>query len=259
MLDALTQGALEDAAERRKALPLHVLERLAHEARTPLDAVAALQRPVDGVHIIAEVKRASPSKGHLAAIPEPAVLARAYQDGGATAISVLTEQRRFLGSLDDLRAVRDAVDVPVLRKDFIADEYQLLEARAAGADLVLLIVAVLSDEQLATLHERATGLGLSVLVEVHTAGEVERAVAAGARIIGVNTRDLQTFTMHPERFGELRPAIPDGIVAVAESGVSSVADVALYRSAGADAVLVGEALVRDGEPSQRVREFRSAS
>ncbi|MFC7430323.1 MULTISPECIES: indole-3-glycerol phosphate synthase TrpC [unclassified Agrococcus] len=259
MLDALTAGALEDAEARRGDLPYDELEAIARASRQPIDVVALLSQPIDGIHVIAEVKRASPSKGRIADIPEPASLATAYAAGGASVISVLTEGRRFLGTLDDLRAVRAAVDVAVLRKDFLASRYQLLEARAAGADLVLLIVAALDDETLADLHAYALELGLSVLVEVHDADEVRRALAVGARIVGVNTRDLQTFAMHPERFAELRPLIPDGVVAVAESGVRSVDDVAAFRAAGAHAVLVGEALVRDGAPAERVAAFRSAS
>ncbi|WP_306233301.1 indole-3-glycerol phosphate synthase TrpC [Agrococcus beijingensis] len=262
MLDALTAGALEDAARRRESLPTDRLEAMALQSRTPLDAVTILATPKPdsaGPHIIAEVKRASPSKGALADIPEPAVLAAAYQAGGASAISVLTEERRFLGSLDDLRAVRAEVTIPVLRKDFIADEYQLLEARAFGADIVLLIVASLAPARLVELHRFATSLGLSVLVEVHDEREIDAALDAEARILGVNTRDLKTFTMHPERFAELRARIPAGTVAVAESGVRSVADVARYRQDGADAVLVGEALVTDGDPRSRVAEFGRAS
>lgn len=262
MLDALTAGALEDAARRRAALPADRLETIALSTPTPLDAAAILGTPKpdsDGPHIIAEVKRASPSKGALADIPEPASLAARYQAGGASAISVLTEERRFLGSLDDLRAVRAAVSVPVLRKDFIADEYQLLEARAFGADLALLIVASLEPARLAQLHRFATGLGLSVLVEVHDEHEIDAALEAGARILGVNTRDLKTFTMHPERFAELRARIPADVVAVAESGVRDATDVARYRRDGADAVLVGEALVTDGDPESRVAEFGRAA
>ncbi|MFA4841957.1 MAG: indole-3-glycerol phosphate synthase TrpC, partial [Agrococcus sp.] len=258
MLDALTAGALEDAARRRSALPADRLETIALSTPTPLDAAAILGTPKadsDGPHIIAEVKRASPSKGPLADIPEPASLAARYQAGGASAISVLTEERRFLGSLDDLRAVRAAVSLPVLRKDFIADEYQLLEARAFGADLALLIVASLEPARLAQLHAFATQLGLSVLVEVHDEHEIDAALDAGARILGVNTRDLKTFSMHPERFAELRARIPAGVVAAAESGVRDATDVARYRRDGADAVLVGEALVTDGDPESRVAEF----
>lgn len=262
MLEALTAGALEDAARRRETMPLERLEALARSSRQPLDVAAILAAPKldsDGPHIIAEVKRASPSKGALADIPDPAVLAAQYQAGGASVISVLTEERRFLGSLDDLRAVRAAVQIPVLRKDFIADEYQLLEARAFGADMVLLIVASLEPARLVELHDFATGLGLSVLVEVHDEREIDAALAADARILGVNTRNLKTFTMHPERFAQLRARIPAGTVAVAESGVRDVSDVARYRKDGADAVLVGEALVTDGDPASRVAEFGRAS
>lgn len=262
MLDALTAGALEDAARRRESLPTARLESIALSTPSPRDAVAILGTPKhdsDGPHIIAEVKRASPSKGPLADIPEPASLAARYAAGGASAISVLTEERRFLGSLDDLQAVRAAVSVPVLRKDFIADEYQLLEARAFGADMALLIVASLEPRRLAELHSFATELGLSVLVEVHDEHEIDAALEIDARILGVNTRDLKTFTMHPDRFGELRARIPAGTVAVAESGVTEVDDVARYRRDGADAVLVGEALVTHGDPEARVAEFGRAS
>ncbi|SDR66779.1 indole-3-glycerol phosphate synthase TrpC [Agrococcus carbonis] len=262
MLDALTAGALEDAAQRRESLPTARLESIALATPQPRDAAAILGTPKadsDGPHIIAEVKRASPSKGPLADIPEPAALAARYEAGGASAISVLTEGRRFLGSLEDLQAVRAAVSLPVLRKDFIADEYQLLEARAFGADLALLIVASLEPARLEQLHRFATDLGLSVLVEVHDEREIDAALAVDARILGVNTRDLKTFTMHPERFAELRERIPAGTVAVAESGVREAADVARYRRDGADAVLVGEALVTHGDPEARVAEFGRAS
>ncbi len=262
MLDALTAGALEDAARRRESLSADRLESIALSTPAPLDAAAILGTPKtdsDGPHIIAEVKRASPSKGPLADIPEPASLAARYAAGGASAISVLTEGRRFLGSLEDLQAVRAAVAVPVLRKDFIADEYQLLEARAFGADLALLIVASLEPQRLAELHRFALELGLSVLIEVHDEREIDVALEIDARILGVNTRDLKTFTMHPERFAELRARIPAGTVAVAESGVREAADVARYRRDGADAVLVGEALVTDGDPEARVAEFGRAS
>ena len=262
MLDALTAGALEDAARRRELVPADRLESIALAMPAPIDAAAILGTPKtdsDGPHIIAEVKRASPSRGPLADIPEPASLAARYEAGGASAISVLTEERRFLGSLDDLQAVRAAVSLPVLRKDFIADEYQLLEARAFGADMALLIIASLEPARLAELHRFALELGLSVLVEVHDEREIDTALEIDARILGVNTRDLKTFTMHPGRFGELCTRIPAGTVAVAESGVRSADDVARYRRDGADAVLVGEALVTDGDPEARVAEFGRAS
>lgn len=254
LLRELTEGAVEDAKKRERDLPFESLLRRAKAARQPIDVVRAL-RPAERVHVIAEVKRASPSKGRLSDIPDPADLAGEYERGGASCISVLTESRRFMGSLDDLRAVRAEVDVPVLRKDFIATEYQLLEAREAGADIVLLIASVLEAAHLRQLHAYAEDLGLSVLVEVHDASEVDRALGAGAKILGVNTRDLKTFEMHPERFAELRSRIPDGVIAVAESGVNDVSDVRRYRNDGAHAVLVGETLVRDGAPRARVAEF----
>jgi indole-3-glycerol phosphate synthase len=203
--------------------------------------------------VIAEVKRRSPSKGDLAQISDPAELARRYAAGGAAAISVLTEQRRFGGSLDDLRTVRAAVDVPVLRKDFLVEPYQVLEARATGADLVLLIVAALDDDDLRRLHEQARELGLTVLVEVHDEAETARAVELGAELVGVNARNLKTLEVDPDTFGRLAPLVPDDRVLVAESGVTGPPDVERYVAEGARAVLVGEALVKDGDPEGAVR------
>jgi indole-3-glycerol phosphate synthase len=211
-----------------------------------------------GVQVIAEVKRASPSKGDLADIPDPTVLAARYAEGGASAISVLTEQRRFKGSLDDLRAVRAAVPTPLLRKDFVVTSYQLWEARAAGADLVLLIVAGLDPHELAELHAEAVSLGLTPLVEVHEEAEVDVALAAGARLVGVNARDLRTLEVHRDAFARVAPLIPDGVVRVAESGIRDAADVAEVVAQGADVVLVGEALVRNGDPVAALRDFRAA-
>jgi indole-3-glycerol phosphate synthase len=208
--------------------------------------------------VIAEVKRASPSRGNLAAIPDPAALARSYADAGASAISVLTEQRRFLGSLADLEAVRAAVDVPVLRKDFVSSAYQVLEARAAGADLVLLIVAALPDAALRELLALIHDLRMTALVEAHDEGEVDRALAAGARLLGVNARDLDTFELDRDLFGRVAHRIPDDVVKVAESAVRTADDVAAYRAAGADVVLVGEALVT-GDPAALLRAFREAT
>jgi len=209
--------------------------------------------------VIAEVKRASPSRGALASIPDPALLARQYALGGASAISVLTEERRFGGSLADLDAVRAAVSIPVLRKDFIAEPYQVLEARAAGADLVLLIVAALDDPTLHALHALILELGMTPLVETHDADEVRRAVDLGAQVIGVNARDLSTFELDRDLFGRLAPSIPEGTVRIAESAVSGVADVEHYRRAGADVVLVGEALVTGGDPVAALNEFLAVS
>lgn len=258
MLDGLTAGALDDAATRRESVSLAEIERLALDAAPPIDAYRALA-PTDHIRVIAEIKRSSPSKGSLAAITDAPALARAYADGGADAISVLTEGRKFGGSLSDLAAVRDAVGVPLLRKDFIAEEYQILEARAFGADIVLLIVAALDQPLLDRLHDFARELGLSVLVETHSADEVRRANDIGAGLIGVNARDLSTFELDRTLFGRVRELIPDGVIAVAESAVTSVADVGDYRAAGADVVLVGEALVTTGDPAGAVRQFREVS
>ena len=203
--------------------------------------------------MIAEVKRRSPSKGDLAEIPDPAALARLYAAGGAAAISVLTEERRFGGSLDDLRAVRAAVDTPLLRKDFVVEPYQVLESRAAGADLVLLIVAALDDDTLRRLHDLAGELGLTVLVEVHDEAETARAVDLGAELVGVNARNLKTLEVDVDTFGRLAPQVPGDRVLVAESGITSPVDVKRYVAEGAHAVLVGEALVKDGDPEDAVR------
>lgn len=253
MLADLTAGAVEDAKARELQLPLAAVERAALARVPAVDALAALA-PSDRVKIIAEVKRASPSRGDLADIPDPALQARLYEEGGASAISVLTEGRRFKGSLADLESVRDAVSLPVLRKDFIATPYQVFEARAAGADLVLLIVAALDQETLATLHSLVIELGMTPLVEAHSADEVDRAAAIGARLIGVNARDLSTFELDRDLFGRLVDRIPGDAVKVAESAVLSPDDVAHYRRAGADAVLVGEALVT-GDPVATLRDF----
>lgn len=262
VLDEIVAGVREDLAERERALPAARLAELIAAAPAPLDAHARLhggRTDPAGIHVISEVKRASPSKGALADIPDPADLARAYERGGATAVSVLTEARRFGGSLADLDAVRAAVAVPVLRKDFTVTEYQVREARAHGADLVLLIVGALEDGLLRGLLQLTESLGMHALVEAHTPEEIERAVAVGARILGVNVRDLRTLDVDPERYAALAAGLPEDVVRVAESGVESAEQVRRYAAAGADAVLVGEALVRHGSPEQAVREFRAAS
>jgi len=242
VLADLTAGAVEDAQRREAARPLSVVERDALARPAARDALAALA-PADIVKIIAEVKRASPSRGDLADIPDPAHQARLYEQGGASAISVLTEERRFKGSLADLDAVRAAVSLPVLRKDFIATPYQVFEARAAGADLVLLIVAALDRPTLERLYALILELGMTPLVETHSAEELDRAIDLGARLIGVNARNLSTFELDRDLFGRLADRIPAGTIKVAESAVLGPEDVAHYRRAGADVVLVGEALV----------------
>ena len=211
-----------------------------------------------GVSVIAEVKRSSPSAGTLAPITDPAALARDYESGGAAVISVLTEQRRFGGSLEDLRAVRTSVDVPVLRKDFVVSPYQVWEARAHGADMVLLIVAALEQNALVALRERTESLGMTALVEVHDAEEAQRAGDAGARVIGVNARNLKTLEVDRDTFARVLPALPDGAVKIAESGVRGPHDLLAVAALGADAVLVGEGLVKQHDPRQAVADLVAA-
>lgn len=255
VLDDIVAGVREDLAARRRAVPDAELRRLAAQAPAPRDPMPAFRG--DGLSVIAEVKRRSPSKGDLAAISDPAALATAYAEGGADAISVLTEERRFGGSLEDLRAVRAAVPTPLLRKDFVVTDYQLLEARAAGADLVLLIVAALDDALLRDLHQQATGLGMTALVEAHDEAEAERALAVGATLVGVNARNLKTLDVDPATFARVAKRIPESVVKVAESGIGGVADAQRYATEGADVVLVGEALVKDGDPAAAVRAMKA--
>ncbi|GIH59384.1 MULTISPECIES: indole-3-glycerol phosphate synthase TrpC [Microbispora] len=256
VLEDIILGVREDLEERQRNVPIEELKRLAARAPEPRDAYAALGG--DRVSVIAEVKRSSPSKGALAAIADPAALAADYEEGGAHVISVLTEQRRFGGTLADLAAVRAAVDIPVLRKDFIVTSYQLWEARAHGADLALLIVAALDQQALVSLIERAESIGLAPLVEVHTEEELVRAVDAGAKIIGVNARDLKTLEVDREVFAKLAPKVPDGIIKIAESGVRGPHDLLAYARAGADAVLVGESLVTGRDPKAAVNDLVTA-
>jgi indole-3-glycerol phosphate synthase len=251
VLDDIVAGVREDLARRRAETPEGDLRARLLGLPPALDPMPAFRRP--GASVVAEVKRRSPSRGALADVPDPGALAAAYERGGAAAISVLTEERRFGGSLDDLDATRAAVEVPVLRKDFVVEPYQLLEARAHGADLVLLIVAMLPDDELRRLYDRALELGLTPLVEVHDETEAERAVALGATLVGVNSRNLKTLEVDPATFGKVAPSLPDGVVRVAESGIATPDDVRRHVGEGADVVLVGEALVRDGDPEGAVR------
>ena len=251
VLDEIIAGVREDLAAREAATPLVDVRAALADVDPARDPMPHFRAP--GSSVIAEVKRKSPSKGELADIRDPAVLAAAYAQGGAAAISVLTEQRRFNGSLDDLRSVRAAVATPVLRKDFIVSSYQLVEGRAAGADLALLIVAALDDPELRRLYDEARELGLTVLVEVHDEAETERAVALGAELIGVNARNLKTLAVDNDTFGRLAGLIPDERVKVAESGIGGPEDVQRFVDEGARVVLVGEALVKDGDPAAAVR------
>ena len=256
VLDEILIGVREDLAARQAETSMDRLKEIAARVPPARDVIATLRRP--GVQVIAEVKRRSPSAGTLATIEDPAGLATAYADGGAAVISVITEGRRFGGSLADLDAVRRAVDVPLLRKDFVVTPSQIWEARAHGADLVLLIVAALEQTALVSLVERVESLGMTPLVEVHDAEELDRAVDAGAHVIGVNARDLRTLEVDRDVFPALAPTIPSGIVKVAESGVRGVADLRAYADAGADAVLVGEGVVTGRDPRHAVAELVAA-
>jgi indole-3-glycerol phosphate synthase len=253
LLESLYAGSLEDASRRQESLPLAKLEPLALEQSAALDAVSILSSGKN-IGVIAEIKRASPSKGALATIADPAALARIYEGAGASAISVLTEQRSFLGSLDDFDVVRDAVKVPLLRKDFIATEYQILEARAHGADIVLLIAAGLKAAALIRLKEFIESLGMTAFVETHNLAEAEFASSIGAKLVGINARDLATFETDRRLFEELVGHLPKDAVKVAESAVRGTKDVEDYAKAGADCVLVGEALVT-GDPESLIQSF----
>jgi indole-3-glycerol phosphate synthase len=256
VLNEILDGVRADLAARQREVTLDQLKDMAGRAPSPKDAIAVLKG--EGVAVIAEVKRASPSKGAMAAIADPAALAEDYEAGGASVISVLTEQRRFGGSLADLAAVRAAVQVPLLRKDFVVSSYQLWEARAHGADMVLLIVAALEQNALVSLVERAVSIGLIPLVEVHADEELDRALEAGAKIVGVNARDLATLEVDRGVFARLAPQIPDGVVKIAESGIRGPHDLLAYAASGADAVLVGESLVTGKDPRSAVADLVTA-
>jgi indole-3-glycerol phosphate synthase len=251
VLDSIIEGVREDLAARR--LPLSQLHEQLAQAPTVIDAHPRLT--ADPMTIIAEVKRSSPSKGALAVIESPASLAARYEEAGAAVVSVLTEKRRFGGSLADLIAVRAAISTPILRKDFMVDEYQFFEARAAGTDVVLLIVSALSKNQLKDYYDLATELGMAALVETHTEQEIEDAMAINPRIIGVNARNLKTLEIDLAAFSRLIPMIPSHVIRVAESGISQRNEVEIAHNAGAQAILVGETLVKSGDPRQAIDQL----
>lgn len=256
VLDDIIAGVREDMASREAQTSLDQLKEKASRRSNALNAEAALRSTEHReVRIIAEVKRKSPSKGALADIPDPASLAETYEEGGAAAISVLTERRRFGGSLADLDAVRARVNIPVLRKDFVVSPYQIWEARAHGADIVLLIVAALEQTVLTSFIERVHSLGMTALVEAHNREEAHRAVDAGARVVGINARNLKTLEVDVRVFDEVVDVLPDNLVRVAESGVQGPRQVLDYVKQGADAVLIGEALVTNGDPLQAIRDM----
>ena len=253
ILDEILAHKLTELAKRQRVCPLEEVRAQAWQADPPRDFLAALRRSPARPALIAEVKRASPSRGTLDFTLDPARLARVYRQNGAAAISVLTDARFFHGSLADLQAVRGAVALPVLCKDFILDVYQLYEARAAGADAVLLIVSALEDEMLHRLYREARALGMAALVEVHDEAELRRALALRPRLIGVNNRDLRTFRVDLATTARLRPLVPPAVMLVAESGVHAPSDAIRLAQVGADAMLVGEALVTAPDPGAQVR------
>jgi indole-3-glycerol phosphate synthase len=253
-LDRILAAHREAAAEDRRD-PQRV--RAAAVAGPPPRGFAAALGAAEGLAVIAEVKRRSPSKGDLRADLDPAAVAAAYRDGGATCLSVLTDEEFFGGSPADLADARRAAGLPALRKDFTVAPLDVLDARAMGADAVLLIVAALDDAELADLHALALDVGLDVLVETHDEAEVERALAVGATLVGVNQRDLVTFEVDTDRAVRVAPAIPDGVLRVAESGVRGPDDARRLADAGYDAVLVGESVVTAGDPAGAVAALRS--
>jgi indole-3-glycerol phosphate synthase len=256
VLESIIEGVRADLAVREAAVPFEVVKERAAKAPAPRDAVSAL-RGAD-ISVIAEIKRRSPSKGDLAQIADPATLAKDYADAGARVISVLTEQRRFGGSLRDFDDVRAVVDVPLLRKDFVVSPYQVHEARMHGADIVLLIVAALEQNALISLLDRVESLGMTALVEVHNSEECDRALEAGASVVGINARDLHTLEVDREVFGRLAPGLPFETIKIAESGIRGPGDLMTHAGAGADAVLVGESLVSAPDPKAALVQLVTA-
>jgi indole-3-glycerol phosphate synthase len=255
VLDQIVEHKWEELRARTATRPLADLEQACVAAGPTRDFEAAVRPPAGGVRLIAEVKRASPSRGVLAPSFDHGALARTYAANGAAAISVLTDERFFQGELAHLAAVRELVGVPLLRKDFTLDEYHVLEARAGGADAVLLIVSILAPARLRDLMSAAKAVGLAALVEVHDRAELDVALGCGATIIGINNRDLRTFHTTIDTTVSLLPAIPAGPVVISESGFASAADVRRVVEAGGHAVLVGEALVRATDVGAKVREL----
>jgi indole-3-glycerol phosphate synthase len=262
LLEGILQSTREELARRKRALaPETLAARIRSDARTSAGSERPLRRALvqPGMRVIAEFKRRSPSAGTLRERADAESVVRAYERGGASALSVLTEGPHFGGSLEDLRVAREASELPILRKDFILDPYQLYEARAAGADAVLLIVAALEDRELAALHERARELALEALVEVHDARELETALEIGAELVGINNRDLRDFSVDVERTSRLVREVPDGVAVVSESGIATAEQLRALAAQGVDAVLVGEALMRAAEPEAALRELLDAS
>ncbi|RJQ72951.1 indole-3-glycerol phosphate synthase TrpC [Pseudonocardiaceae bacterium YIM PH 21723] len=256
VLESILEGVRADLVVRESSISFEEMKERASLAPAPRDALSALKAP--GIGVIAEVKRRSPLTGELADIVDPADLARQYEAGGARAISVMTEGRHFGGSLADLAAVRAVVNVPIICKDFIISPYQVHEARVHGADIVLLIVGALEQNALMALLDRVESLGMVALVEVHNAEEADRALEAGAQVIGVNARDLHTQLVDRDTFGRIAPGLPGPVLKIAESGVRGTRDLLSLAGVGADAVLVGERFVTAENPRTSVAELVTA-
>lgn len=257
VLDEIIAHKRQEVAALRAGTPLHAMRARAEAAARPRDFAAAISGPP--VKVIAEVKRASPSAGAIRQDADPSMTARVYAQAGASAVSVLTDRMHFSGSLDDLVAVRRVIDLPVLRKDFVVDPFQIYEARAAGADAVLLIAGTVPAADLAALARLAADLGLTALVEVHGRSDLDDALAAGARVIGINNRNLHTLTTDLDTTLRLRPQIPAGVIVISESGIESPADVERVAAVGIDAVLVGTALMASPDPAAHLRALRTAA
>jgi indole-3-glycerol phosphate synthase len=253
MIEELVDAARTDVERRRMEVPLEELEGRLGERPEQRPFGEALTRP--GLSVIAEFKRRSPSAGEIRGGASPAEIARAYEEGGAAALSVLTDSPHFGGSFEDLSEARVACALPVLQKDFVVDRYQLYEAAVAGADAILLIVAALADDDLARLHDEARGLDLDCLIEVHAEGELERALAVDAQAIGINNRNLDDFSVDINTTFELMPDIPAGKAVVSESGIAERGTLEELERVGVDAVLIGEALLRADDPAAKVREL----
>jgi indole-3-glycerol phosphate synthase len=255
MLDKIIAQKREEVGQRKKTAPLTYLQERIDGEKPTLDLAPTLEG--DHIRLIAEVKKASPSRGSLRPSLNPTELSLTYAEGGAAAISVLTEENYFMGSIEHLAAIRGTVELPLLRKDFIFDNYQVYESRAYGADALLLIAAILSHGQLNELVSLSRSLGLTCLVEVHNEGELERAVLSEAEIIGINNRDLSTFAVDMNTTRRLRPLVPKGKIVVSESGIESRKDMEKLGEWGVDAVLVGEALVTAADVLAKMKELLS--
>ena len=256
IFDQILAGVREDVAAREARVSFQEIKARSRDVEPARDAMASLTVP--GCAVIAEIKRATPLKGDIAVIDSPAELGKAFESSGAALIGCQTESRRFRGSLEDLAAVKAAVSVPVMCKDFIVDPYQIHEARVFGADMVPLLVSALEQNHLEALMDRVHSLGMTALVEVQTPEEASRAVAAGAKVIGVNARNLRTMTLDRQAFATIAPGLPRGVVRIALSGVRTAQDLMAYAGAGADAVVVGEELVKSDNPAGTCRKLVAA-